>query len=109
MTDAPNLRGGTGWRTAAWGLRVIGPGLAVVAIGLLGLMVSTGVGQTVLAVGMAIYLVAVVIIVVGSGLIYRDAPAPRPNFIELRWSLLRDAAHRSSASVDAPVAPPGPP
>ena len=79
---------------------MIGPGLAVVVAGLVALVWSRGTGQAILAVGMGIYLVGVVITVVGIILVYRDVPPPRPNFIQLRWSLLHDAVHARSAGAE---------
>jgi hypothetical protein len=99
----PDVRNGTRWRLAVWGLRVIGPGLAVVVIGLLGLVVSTGAGQAVLAVGMGVCLVSVVITVVGIILIYRAAPSPRRNFLYLRWSLILNTADVRSAGATGRV------
>ncbi len=83
-----------------WGLRVMGPGLAVVVVGLITLLRSKGAGLSILGVGMGIYLVGVVITVVGIVLVYREAPSPRPNFIWLRWSLLHDAVHARPASPE---------
>ncbi|MGD0256157.1 MAG: hypothetical protein ABSB99_11560 [Acidimicrobiales bacterium] len=100
MDEATNLRNSSHWRLAVWGLRVIGPGLAVVVVGLVALLWSTGIGQAILAVGMGIYLVGVMITVVGIILVYREVPPPRPNFIWLRWSLLHDAVHARSASAE---------
>jgi len=60
MDDATSRRISKSWRLAVWGLRVIGPGLAVVVIGLVTLPWSTGTAQAILAVGMGIYLVGVV-------------------------------------------------
>ncbi len=94
------VRNGAHWRLAVGGLRVMGPGLAVVTAGLITLVLSTGAGQAMLAVGMGIYLVGVVITVVGVILVYREVPPPRPNFIWLRWSLLHDAVHARSASAE---------
>jgi len=100
MEDATNVRNSAHWRLAVWGLRVMGPGLAVVIAGLVALLWSKGTGQAILAVGMGIYLVGVVITVVGIILVYREVPPPRPNFIWLRWSLLHDAVHARSASAE---------
>lgn len=93
--------------TAVWGLRVIGPGLAGVVAGLVALLWSTGTGQAILAVGIGIYLVGVVITVVGIVLVYREVPPPRPNFINLRWSLLDDAVHARPASAGQRAEGPG--
>ena len=99
MNRLSSHRIGTYWRLAVWGLRVMAPGLAIVAIGLVALPWSTGTAQSLLAVGMAIYLAGVAITVVGIVLVYREAPRPRPNLIWLRWSLLHDAVHSRSAST----------
>jgi hypothetical protein len=107
MDDATSHRIAKYWRLAVWGLRVIGPGLAVVVIGLVALPWSTGTAQAILAVGMGIYLVGVVITVVGIVLVYREVPPPRANFIWLRWSLLHDAVHARSASAEQWVEGPG--
>ena len=100
MDQAATLRNSSHWRLAVWGLRVMGPGLAVVVAGLVTLLWSTAAGQAILAVGMGIYLVGVVITVVGIVLVYREVPPPRPNFIWLRWSLMHDAVHARSASAE---------
>ncbi len=108
MDEATNLRKSSHWRLAVWGLRVIGPGLVVVVAGVVALLWSKGTGQAILAVGMGIYLVGVMITVVGIILVYRDASPPRPNFIQLRWSLLHDAVHTRSASAEQPAEGTGP-
>ena len=100
MEDATNVRNSVHWRVAVWGLRVMGPGLAVVIVGLITLQWSTAAGQAILAVGMGIYLVGVVITVVGIILVYHEVPPPRPNFIWLRWSLLHDTVYARSASAE---------
>jgi hypothetical protein len=94
-----DLRTSQHWRQAVWGLRVMGPGLAVVLAGLVALLWSTGAGETILAVGMGIYLVGVVITVVGIVVVYRRVRPVRPNLIELRWSLLYDAVHARPATA----------
>ncbi len=81
----------------------MGPGLVVVAAGLASLPWSAVAGPEVLAVGMSIYLVGVAITVIGIILVYRKVPPPRPNLIWLRWSLLHDAVHARSASVEQPA------
>jgi hypothetical protein len=91
-----------------WGLRVMGSGLAVVAVGLVALLWSKGTGQAMVAAGIGIYLAGVVITVAGVVLVYREAPPPRPNFLDLRWSLLHDAVHARSASAGQPAEGPGP-
>lgn len=97
--DEANLRRSAPWRLAVWGLRVMGSGLAVVAVGLVALVWSRGTGQAMVAAGIGIYLVGVVITVAGIVLVYREVPPPRPNFLDLRWSLLHDAVHARSASA----------
>jgi len=86
----------------------MGSGLAVVAIGVVGLVWSRGTGQAMVAAGIGIYLVGVVITVVGIVLVYRELPPPRPNFLDLRWSLLHDAVHTRSASAGQWAEGPGP-
>jgi hypothetical protein len=108
MDDATNPRNSKYWRLAVWGLRVIGPGLAVVLAGLVALLWSTGTAQAIVAVGMGIYLAGVVITVVGIVLVYREVAPPRPNFIQLRWTLLHDAVHARSASAEQRAEGPGP-
>ena len=100
MDKATDPRDSSQWRLAVWGLRVIGPGLAVVVAGIVALPWSTGTGQAIVAVGIGIYLVGVVITVLGIILVYREVPPPRPNFIQLRWSLLHDAVHARSTSAE---------
>ena len=106
--DEANLRHSAPWRLGVWGLRVMGSGLAIVAIGLVALVWSRGTGQAMVAAGIGIYLVGVVITVVGIVLVYREIPAPRPNFLDLRWSLLHDAVHARSASAGQRAEDPGP-
>jgi hypothetical protein len=98
MDDA-DLRLSAPWRLAVWGLRVMGSGLAVVAAGLVALVWSRGTGRTMVAAGIGIYLAGVVITVAGVVLVYREIPPPRPNFLDLRWSLLHDAVHARPASA----------
>jgi len=100
MDEATDVRDSSHWRLAVWGLRVIGSGLAVVVAGLVALLWSTGTGQAILAVGMGIYLVGVMITVVGIIVVYGEVPPPRPNFIQLRWSLIHDAVHARSANAE---------
>ena len=106
--DEANLRHGAPWRLAVWELRVMGSGLAVVAVGLVALVWSRGTGQAMVAAGIGIYLVGVVITVAGIVLVYREVPPPRPNFLDLRWSLLHDAVHARSASAGQRAEGPGP-
>jgi len=105
--DEANLRHCAPWRLAVWGLRVMGSGLAFVAVGLVALVWSRGTGQAMVAAGIGIYLV-VVITVAGIVLVYREVPPPRPNFLDLRWSLLYDAVHARSASAAQRAEGPGP-
>ena len=86
----------------------MGPGLAVVVVGLVAILWSTGTGQAIVAAGMGIYLVGVVITVVGIILVYCEVPPPRPNFLNLRWSLLHDAVHARPASAEQRAEDPGP-
>lgn len=106
--EVANLRHSAPWRLAVWGLRVMGSGLAVVAVGLVALVWSKGTGQAIVAAGICIYLAAVVITVAGIVLVYRDVPPPRPNFLDLRWSLLHDAVHARSAKAGQQADGPGP-
>lgn len=106
--DEANLRHSAPWRLGVWGLRVMGSGLAIVAIGLVALVWSRGTGQAMVAAGIGIYLVGVVITVAGIVLVYREVPPPRPNFLDLRWSLLNDAVHARSASAGQRAEDPGP-
>ena len=46
-----NLRHSTHWRLAVWGVRVTGPGLAVVMADLVTLVWSTATGKAIVAVG----------------------------------------------------------
>jgi uncharacterized membrane protein HdeD (DUF308 family) len=92
-----------------WGVRVMGTGLAVVAAGIVTLAFgSTATAKAILAVGIGVYLVGVVITVVGIILVYRNVPPPRPNFFNLRWSLLRDVVHARSANTEPWAEVPGP-
>jgi len=106
--DEANLRHSAPWRLAVWGLRVMGSGLAVVAVGVVALVWSRGTGQAMVAAGIGIYLVGVVITVAGIVLVYREVPPPRPNFLDLRWSLLHDAVHARSANAGQRAEGPGP-
>jgi hypothetical protein len=104
MDRAPDLRPCAHWRLAVWGLRVIFFGLAVVVVGLVTLAWSTGAGQAILAVGMGIYLVGgVPVCVVGILRVYREVPPPRPNFLDLRWTLIHDALHAKPTGGQEPV------
>ena len=92
-----------------WGVRVIGTGLAIVAAGIVTLAFgSTATAKAILAVGIGIYLVGVMITLVGIILVYRHVPPPRPNFFNLRWSLLGDAVHARSANTEQGAEVPGP-
>lgn len=109
MEEGTNLRSSGHWRLAVWGLRVIGAGLAVVAGGIVTLASgSTDTAKAIVATGMGVYLVGVGITVAGIILVYRSIPSPRPNFFNLRWSLLRDAVHIRSANIGEPAEIPGP-
>jgi hypothetical protein len=61
------------------------------------------------AAGIGIYLAGVVITVAAIVLVYREVPPPRPNFLDLRWSLLHDAVHARPASAGQRAEGPGPP
>jgi hypothetical protein len=102
--DETNLRNSAHWRLAVWGLRVMGPGLAVVVVGLISLVWWTSAGTAILAVGMGIYLVGgVPVCVVGILRVYREVPPPRPNFLDLRWTLIHDALHVKPTGGQEPV------
>ena len=87
------------------GLRVVGPGLAVVAAGLVTMAWSSGAGLDILAVGMVVYLTGAVVCTIGILLVYRAAPTPKPNFIQLRWSLIHDAVHTRASVAGRTAAP----
>ena len=92
--DEPaNLRNSAQWRLAVWGLRLAGCGLFVVVAGIISQVWSTSDGLTILAVGMATYLVGVVVIFIGFIPAFKALPTPRPSFWRLRWALMRDAFH----------------
>jgi hypothetical protein len=91
--DATGRRGSAHWRLAVRGLRFAGLGLFVAVGGLVTRVWSTGAGLTILAVGVGIYLVAVVVLFSGFIPAIRALPKPRPSFFRLRRLLLRDALH----------------
>ena len=85
------LRNSAPWRLAVWGLRVMGPGLAVVVIGLVALLWSRGTGKAILAVGIGIYLVGLVFTLLEVRRVYGDVPPPRPSHSRVQRALLHDA------------------
>ena len=92
-----NLRRSTHWRLAVWGVRVMGPGLAVVIAGLVTLLWSTATGKVILAVGIGIYLVGLVFSFVEVHRAYADVqPPPRPNYARVRQALWHDVLHARS-------------
>ena len=54
MDEETNLRHSSHWKWAAWGVRVMGPGLAFVIVGLITLLWSTAIGTAILAVGILV-------------------------------------------------------
>lgn len=97
MDEASRCRTCAHWPWAVWGIRVMFAGLTIVVIGLVALLLSADAAREILAVGVGIYLIGVVICVAGIALVYREVPRPRPNFLNLRWALLHDAAHGGTA------------
>ncbi|MGO9965143.1 MAG: hypothetical protein ACLPUG_17160 [Acidimicrobiales bacterium] len=97
--DATSRRGSAHWRLAVRGLRFAGLGLFVAVGGLVTRVWSTGIGLTMLAVGVIIYLVAVVVLFTGFIPAIRALPKPRPSFWRLRRLLMRDALHVWHAEV----------
>src|SRR5450759_2758296 len=80
MDEATDPRDSSQWRLAVWGLRVIGPGLAVVVAGIVALPWSTGTGQAILAVAIGIYLVGLALAFVEVRRAYGEVQLPRPDY-----------------------------
>jgi len=96
MDEETNLRNSARWRLAVWGLRVMGPGLAVVAAGLIILGSSTAAGQAILIVGIGVYLFGVVLSFVEVNRAYGKVQSPRPNYAQVHQTLWHDATHARS-------------
>jgi dolichyl-phosphate-mannose--protein O-mannosyl transferase len=91
--DVMDLRGNGHWRLAVRGLRFAGLGLFVAVAGLVTRVWSTSTGLTMLAIGVGIYLVAVVVLFTGFVPAILALAKPRPSFWRLRRLLMRDALH----------------
>lgn len=91
--ETTDLRGSPAWRVAVRGLQIAGLGMFLAVVGLVTSVWVTGVGFTVVAVGVGIYLVGAVAIYFGIIPAIRALPKPRPSFWRLRRLLMRDALH----------------
>lgn len=89
--DAACRHGSAHWRLAVGGLRLSGLGLFAAVGGLVTRVWSAGIGLTILAVGVGVYLVGVVVVYTGFIPAIRELPKPRPSFWRLRRLLVRDA------------------
>jgi hypothetical protein len=90
---AADLRSSAHWKRAVRGLRIAGLGLAVAVGGLVTRVWSTGIGSTILAIGLGVYLVGVVFVYAGFIPAIRALPKPRPSCWKLRRALMHDALH----------------
>ncbi len=97
MEAPPELRCNGHWRVAVWALRAGYGALTVAMVGLIMLML--GATPWVLAVGMIIWLAAVVVTLTGVLWSRHDLSGPRPGYWSMRFMLIRDTVHaRSSAA-----------
>jgi hypothetical protein len=84
------------WRTAVWILRVAYVALVVVIVGIVGNV--SGSTSSVLAVGVALWLVTAVTTAVCFMLARAQLPEPRPGFVAIRPMLLQDSVHRRQSA-----------
>jgi len=91
--DAEVLRRSPHWRRAVWGLRALGPGLAVVVVGLLASLWSTPTATVILAVGLGIYFGSMVFSFLEVHWAYCDVRPLRPNYARAHRNLFHDALH----------------
>jgi hypothetical protein len=91
--DAASLRYSDHWRMAVLGVRLMGPGLVLVAGGLVSLLWSTATGKAVLAAGIGLYLIGMVIMLVGLIRVSGEVQPPRPDRARTQKTLLHDALH----------------
>ncbi len=94
--DMENLRHSAHWWLAVWGVRAMGPSLAVVVAGLVILLWSTAPGRVVLSVGIGIYLLGIVFSFVEVHQAYSEMEPPRPEYARVRQALWHDALHARS-------------
>ena len=97
MDEASELQRNVHWKMAVWALRV---GFVAVAAILVGVIVlSSGGTPWVLAAGAIFWLACAVVIATGFLLTLHDLPEPRPGFWSMRFTLIHDTVRvRASAS-----------
>jgi predicted membrane channel-forming protein YqfA (hemolysin III family) len=93
MDDTSHRPSSTSWRISVWGLRLAGLGLAVVLCGFVTRLWSDGIGLSILAAGMVVYLVGAVTVFSAFLPAIRALSTPRPSFWALRRKLVHDALH----------------
>ncbi len=96
MDEPPELQQIHHWRMAVWALRVGYLGLGVTIVGVI--VLSTESTPWVLAVGVAVWLAAAAVTVVGVLSARHELPEPRPGLWPLRFMLIHDTVRaRTSA------------
>ena len=95
-TRMEGIRRSAHWRPAVWGVRMMVPALAVVVVSLVALVGSASTGTTILAVGVGIYIVAVVFTFVEVRRAYGDLQPPRPAYANVQRALVHDALRSRS-------------
>jgi len=93
MDDVSEVRGGTGWRMAVWGDRLLIAGAVIVVVGFVALLGSSTVMQWIVPVGMVLVVAGDVLVLVGISRACRTLPGKRPPFRTFRRALLHDAFH----------------
>jgi hypothetical protein len=96
MDEPPELQYNGHWRMAVWTLRVGYVGLAVAIAGLI--VMSLRSTPWVLAVGVIIWLAAVVVTLAGFFWGRHELPEPRPGYWSMRFMLIHDTVHARSST-----------
>ena len=96
MAEPPELQHNNHWRMAVWSLRVGYIGLAVTLVGLI--VTLSGSTPWVLAVGVIIWLCTVAVTLTGFLRARHELPEPRPTFWSMRFMLIHDSTHATSAA-----------
>ena len=96
MDEPVELQHDGHWRTAVWALRVGFVALAVVAAGLI--MMLLGSTPWVLGVGEISWLIAAVVALGGFFWARHLLPEPRPGFWSMRFMLIHDSVHGRSST-----------
>jgi len=96
VAEPPELQHNRHWRMAVWSLRVGYIGLTVAIAGLI--VMLSGSTPWILGVGVIIWLCTVAVTLTGFLRARHELPEPRPTFWSMRFMLIHDSTHATSAA-----------